>query len=130
MTPWRVEIATSGGIAGKGLGKFAIASDGTVSVTTMTGRSCSYRATEDELARFDELLAAATPEKWRDSYAPENRCCDRIEYMLTFDEADQKFATEWIDDPLPMPEDLVAISDAVVGASETSLRRRYGELCR
>jgi hypothetical protein len=130
MTPWRVEIATSGGLAGRGVGTFAIASDGTVSVRTMTGKSCSYRATEEEIQRFEELLTAATPEKWSASYAPENRCCDRIEYTLTFDEADRRFTTEWIDGPLPMPEDLVALSAAIAGGSESSLRRHYGEQCR
>jgi hypothetical protein len=130
MTPWSVEITTTGGIAGRGIGSFAIASDGTVSVTTMMRKSCSYRATEEEMKRFEELLTAAQPDRWRTSYAPEDRCCDRIEYTLTFQEADRKFTTEWIDDPQPMPADLVALAAAITGGAETSLRRRYGELCR
>jgi len=130
QTPWRVEIATSGGIAGRGMGTFAIASDGTVSVKTMTGTTCSNRATDDEIARIEELLAAARPEQWSASYAPENRCCDRFEYTLTIEEADRKTTTEWIDDPLPMPADLTALADAIVGGGEASLRRKYGELCR
>ena len=30
--PWRIEVRTEGGIAGKGLGTYAISSDGAVSV--------------------------------------------------------------------------------------------------
>ena len=129
-TPWRVGIATTGGITGRGTGTFSIASDGTVSVTTMANKTCSYRAADEDLARFEKLLAAARPSEWKASYAPENRCCDRIEYTLTLDEGDQKITTEWIDDPLPRPADLIALAEAIIGGEDASLRRHYGELCR
>lgn len=129
VAPWRVEVATSGGIAGRGVGTYAIASDGTIDVVSMNGKRCSFRATAEELARIESLLAAAAPEKWSASYAPAERCCDRIQYDLSIDQGGSKRTVEWIDDPLPMPEDLVALSNAIMGGTD-SVRVRYGEQCR
>jgi hypothetical protein len=127
--PWRIEIVTAGGFAGKGAGNFAISSDGNIAVTAMGGRSCTYKATDEELRRFETLLGNAHPEKWKESYVPENPCCDRFEYKMTLDEGDVKRETQWVDDPDPMPQDLAAIVEAMVGG-EKSLRVQYGSQCR
>jgi hypothetical protein len=104
--PWRVELATSGGITGRGNGTIAIDSDGNVSVKTISGASCTTKGTAEELERIETLLATSHSETWG-KYIPENPCCDRIEYKLTYD----KYTAEWIDDPLPMPADLVKLSE-------------------
>jgi hypothetical protein len=127
--PWRVEVKTEGGIAGKGIGSYAIASDGTISVVSMARVACTYRATGEELERIRLLLANARPETWRPSYAPEERCCDRIEYTLTVDQGGTVHTTEWIDDPLPMPKDLSALAAAMTGPTP-SLRDTYSGRCR
>lgn len=127
--PWRIEVTTSGGFAGRGAGNYTVDSDGKLTVKTMNGESCSYELKADELARFAKLVGAAKPDAWKESYAPENRCCDRIEYNLTLDRNGSKRATEWIDDPLPMPADLQALADAIVGPPP-SLRINYGNPCR
>jgi len=124
LTPWRVDLATSGGITGRGIGGFAIDSRGEVTVTTMAGKSCSSDATTEELSNVEKLLARTKPAEWG-RYVPENECCDRIRYRLTLEEAHQKHSAEWIDDPQPMPEDLVRLAEALSG-----LRRKYGESCR
>lgn len=100
QTPWHVELATSGGITGKGMGTIAVESDGTITVN-----ACTFKASDAEMQSLETLLAASKPEKWG-NYTPENKCCDRISYELTYDE----HKAEWIDDPLPMPEDLVKLA--------------------
>jgi hypothetical protein len=127
--PWRIEVKTEGGIAGKGVGTYAVSSDGAVSVVSMAGMKCSYRATEEELQRIGPLVAAAHPETWKDSYAPEDRCCDRIQYTMTVDRAGVVKTTEWIDDPLPMPKDLRDLSAAMMGPAP-SIRDSYSARCR
>jgi hypothetical protein len=127
--PWRISLTSGGGFAGKGAGSFAIDSEGTVSVTTMTGKSCTFRATDVERKRFVELLTNARPETWDESYVPENSCCDRISYEMTIDEAGKTKTVKWIDDPRPMPKDLEALTEAMVGGAE-SLRVVYGGKCR
>ncbi len=122
--PWRVEVTTSGGIAGRGIGSAAIDSQGNVSVTTMARKTCANHATAEEFANIETLLGMSKPAKWG-SYVPENACCDRIEYTLTFEEGDKKYGARWIDDPLPRPADLVKVADAM-GA----LRQKYAEQCK
>ena len=127
--PWSVEVTSTGGIAGRGAGSFAIDSAGKVSVTTMTRKSCTFQATDDEISRFRELLANAGPDTWSESYLPKDPCCDRFEYELTLDLAGTKKTVKWIDDPAPMPKDLAALTSAMVG-TPPSLRVTYGAKCQ
>lgn len=127
--PWRLEVATSGGITGRGNGTYAITSDGDVSSTFLDGRHCTFKATPADLKKIESLLADATPGKWKAEYLPENTCCDRIEYVLTLDEAGTVTKTKWIDDPPPMPKDLTAIGEAIFSGTD-SLRAHAAEQCR
>ena len=128
--PWRVELASSGGIAGRGMGTYALTSDGNVAVTRTNGTPCTFRLTDEELRGFEEkVLAPADPAAWKASYVPENACCDRFEYALTWDEAGRVTQTKWIDDPLPMPPGLEALVSALVHG-ETSVRALADERCR
>lgn len=128
-SPWRIEVTTSGGITGRGNGSWAISSDGKVAITSFGGKSCSFEATAEERARFEKLLGDAQPDTWKESYAPDDRCCDRIEYVMTVDEGGVQRKTSWIDDPAPMPRDLAALVAAMSGVAP-SLRTEYGEKCR
>lgn len=128
-TPWFVEVNTSGGFAGRGIGTYAIASDGTATARLMNDKQCSWRVPDDQLSRVTALLTAARPEDWESSYSPENTCCDRIAYTLTFDEAGTKTTTHWIDDPRPMPPDLTALANAIVGG-EDSIRVEATVRCK
>lgn len=125
--PWRVEVKTDGGLAGRGAGDYAIDSDGKATAKLFDGSQCSFDA---DVAPIEKLLAAARPREWKESYVPENPCCDRIQYTLTYDEAGVEPVTSWIDDPLPMPEDLVALSRAIVGGDASSIRMMASERCR
>lgn len=128
IEPWSIAVTSSGGLAGRGAGSYSINSAGEISVTSMTGKSCTYHATDEEMARFRAMLTNAQPRKWRDSYIPEESCCDRFQYELTLDEAGTKTVVTWIDDPTPMPKDLDALTNAMVGTTP-SLRVSYGERC-
>ncbi|HYH06963.1 MAG TPA: hypothetical protein VEK11_07860 [Thermoanaerobaculia bacterium] len=128
-TPWRIDLVTSGGFAGKGNGNYAISSDGKITITSMGGKVCTFDAAADELAKFETLVANAKPADWKESYIPENPCCDRFQYDLTLDQDGAKRVTRWVDDPDPMPQDLAAIAAALTGP-DGSLRVRYQERCR
>jgi hypothetical protein len=117
--PWHVSLETSGGFTGRGLGNLSLDSDGNLEVTTMTRKTCSMHVTAEELRDVETLLAASHPEKWG-SYFPENRCCDRVEYKLTYD----NHSAEWIDSPPPMPADLVDLDRALA-----DLRSKYQKEC-
>lgn len=125
--PWRVEVTTTGGIHGRGTGDYAIDSDGKVTARLFDGRPCTFTTSPDPI---EALLAKARPGEWKESYVPENACCDRYEYTLAYDEAGAKTTTKWIDDPLPMPDDLVALSQAMVGGDETSIRMQAAGRCQ
>lgn len=128
--PWQLAVTSSGGFAGRGAGSYSIASDGAVAVTTMTKTTCHFEATDEDRSRFRTLLANARPEAWKESYIPENSCCDRFEYELVVTEAGKTTRTvKWIDDPEKMPADLAAITAALVG-TDPSLRTTYGGKCR
>lgn len=112
VEPWRLDLSSSGGIHGRGAGTFALHSDGAVAVTTMAGQKCEARADAATMRRFAEALAQAKPDRWAASYKPENCCCDRYEWVLTFEQAGKKWETNWVEEPKPMPKDLQAIVEA------------------
>jgi hypothetical protein len=47
---------------------------------------------------------------------------------MTIDEGGTQRKVDWIDDPLPMPADLLAIVNAMSGVAP-SLRTEYGQKC-
>lgn len=129
--PWKIELTSSGGFAGRGNGAFAIDSTGAIAITTSELTRCTFTATADELRRFETLIDQARPENWRPSYVPENKCCDRFEWRLKLEDGGRAYETEWIDDPLPMPAELTALADAITSPRDpASLRSRYYERCR
>ena len=127
--PWRIEVSTSGGLTGRGIGAFAVDSGGNVEVRRLDGKACSYILETRELLRIEELLAEASPHRWRDSYLPENTCCDRIISTMTIDENGDVVTTRWIDGPPPSPKDLEALANAIVGP-EQSIRADSAERCK
>ena len=128
-SPWRIELTSSGGFAGRGAGNYTLDSSGAFVLTTMNGRTCTFQLEAEDVSRFTRLLAASDPESWKASYAPDDRCCDRIEYRLKV-ERDGSHTTEWIDDPLPMPQGLTNLWMAITGGTDESLRMKYDPQCR
>jgi hypothetical protein len=127
--PWRIEVTSSGGLAGRGAGDYAVASDGTVTAKLFNGRACTFQLTPTELGHIRTLLARTKRKQWKESYIPEESCCDRFTYVLTVDEAGAVTTTKWIDSPLPMPPDLEALADAMVGGAK-SIRVISADRCQ
>jgi hypothetical protein len=118
-SPWSVEFLTDGGITGRGLGNVTLSSDGKLEVTTIARKTCAFEVTPEELDEIEHLLADSRPERWG-SYVPENRCCDRVEYTLTY----KTDTAVWIDAGLPLPEDVLKLSRAMA-----ELRQTYTAEC-
>ena len=117
--PWRVEFLTQGGITGRGVGNMTLTSDGKLELTTISRKDCTYAITSEELDGIEQLLANARSERWG-SYVPENTCCDRVEYTLSYG----KHTAVWIDAGLPLPEDVLKLSEGLA-----ALRNRYTTEC-
>jgi hypothetical protein len=108
---WRVEVATEGGIAGKGLGSVAIAPP-TVSARDLA-RSCDGTLADDEQARLASAAGAAKPEGWKSEYVrPENPhgYADQIRYTLTLTRGQEKHATSWYEETrAQLPSDAASL---------------------
>lgn len=129
--PWRVELTSSGGLAGRGNGAFTISSDGSVTVTTMERKSCTFQASDAELRMLAEALQRSRTAAWKESYVPAETCCDRFEWNLVVKLGDREIRTKWIDDPLPMPADLESVIEAITSSSNReSIRSQFCERCR
>ena len=121
--PWRVEFLTSGGLSGRGVGNVTLDSDGKLEITTITRKACSYEVSDAAVDEIEALLAESRPHKWG-SYVPESRCCDRVEYSLVYADSRGENRAVWIDNPLPLPEDVVKLSKAMA-----ALRNKYSAEC-
>ena len=127
--PWRIEVSTSGGLTGRGVGGFTVDSDRKVEIRRMNGEVCRYTMTEQERAHIERVFAEAKPDRWRDSYLPKDTCCDRVISTFTVDEAGKVVTTKWIDGPPAAPEDLAALANAIIGR-EKSIRAESAERCK
>jgi hypothetical protein len=130
---WRVELRSSGGIAGRGVGGVAVQSDGAVAVirqaaTRGQGResTCTVRVPE-RITRVAGALAAARPETWRERYpAPGSPgCCDGYQWDLdvirtTGGESPVRQRTSWTSDgKASVPADLEQLRAALVELWDT-----------
>jgi hypothetical protein len=126
---WRVELRSSGGITGRGVGGVAVASDGAVSVlrlaTTRGAQgwepTCTVRL-PDRIESVAEALAATRPDTWRERYpaAGNPACCDGFQWDLdvirtTDGQSAIRQRTSWTSDgKTGVPEDLDQLRAAVV----------------
>jgi hypothetical protein len=90
---WRVELRSSGGITGRGLGGVAVQSDGAVvlirfAMTRDRGHAweptCTLRL-PDQVRLVAAALEATRPETWRERYPASSRadgCCDTYQWDL------------------------------------------------
>jgi len=109
--PWTIDVTSSGGFAGKGAGAMHIDSKGAFTVTTMSGKRCPDRLSDEERQRLDKAIANARPDEWRGTETP---CCDRIEWKLVLEIGGKKHEITWIDDPkFAMPDDLRALTNVL-----------------
>jgi len=67
MQSWRVEVQTSGGLSGRGVGGVAISADGRIEASTET-QKCSAELAAPELQSIVAVVRRSKPSAWRQSY--------------------------------------------------------------
>lgn len=84
MRSWRVEVETSGGLSGGGVGGVAITSDGRIEASTET-KKCSADLAPRELQSIATIIRRRKPLAWRRSYQRSDNPhggADQIQYTL------------------------------------------------
>lgn len=128
---WRVELRSSGGITGRGVGGVTVNADGTVAVIRQIvarGQepTCTVRVPE-RVARVGDALAATRPDAWRERYPASGTpaCCDGFQWDLdvtrtTAGAAAIRQHTSWTSDgDAKVPADVERLRAAVVELWET-----------
>lgn len=132
VPPWTVEITTSGGFGGGGFGSIAVASDGSMTVTSQAKKPCTYRLTPSELERIQGLVLSAKADYWVASYVPASGgCCDLYFHHLKMTRREQynaTYNTDWAIDHAAMPADLKSLAQALVGYPD-GLLQKYLPIC-
>lgn len=110
---WRIEITSSGGFAGRGMGSVII-DDGTLEARNMSRQLCNGgplpAAQRRELQR---LVDTARPAAWRD-HGPPPGAADMIEYTLTLTRNGESKSVKWTGEDVSMlPADLGALFETV-----------------
>ncbi|MCG3163735.1 MAG: hypothetical protein JMDDDDMK_05180 [Acidobacteria bacterium] len=114
VTSWTIEIETSGGFSGKGVGGVSVGSDGQVSASSEARRACKSDASSEEIKAIEKLISQSKPGKWRKSYArPGNPrgYADQFSYTLKISVdkpgGSQSYETSWYDETKDsLPSDL------------------------
>jgi len=110
---WRVEVATEGGITGKGLGSVDITPP-SVSARDFA-RSCNGTLDDHEQARLASAAGTAKPAGWKSEYVrPENPhgYADQIRYTLTLTRGQEKHSTSWYEETrAQLPPDAASLYD-------------------
>src|SRR3990172_2729776 len=103
--PWRIEVATHGGLAGRGAGAAKIRWGGDLEVVAPAGTRCEVRLERAALARVESAVRRARPERWRPRYfLPDNPtgCCGQISTPLAIvlrqRGVEKQFVTGWYDE--------------------------------
>lgn len=126
---WSLELMTSGGFTGRGLGNVKIESRGPVTATDMTRRTCEGTMLGLEKEQIEKFVAAAAAEEWKGSYArPENPygAADQVSYSMTLEATDaQPKTTSWFDENISsLPPNLTKLRDAA-----WAIRKRVMDEC-
>jgi hypothetical protein len=118
---WRVEVATEGGLAGRGLGSIQIASSGDATAADLA-RSCSARLDGAEVSSLAALVEKTRPSAWPEVAArPESPRgeFDQVRYTLTLSTTNDSGAetvshTSWFDQSLERePDDVRQLAKAL-----------------
>jgi hypothetical protein len=130
MTSWQVEIETSGGFSGRGLGGVVINSEGRVEASTET-KKCSARLTPQELESMARVILRAKPLAWRSAYQrPGNPHggADQFQYTLRLTVDSKAYETFWYEVTAgARPRDLLALTQVVWKARESVVAKCIGD---
>jgi hypothetical protein len=119
--PWRVEVATHGGVSGRGAGAVKITSTGDAEVVAPSGQRCRVRLASAELARVANAVRHVEPARWRPRYyLPDNPtgCCDQTATTLALLRGRRPEVTGWYDESRQLvAADALALHDAAMDAA-------------
>jgi hypothetical protein len=129
-----IDLDTSGGFSGRGLGGVTIDSEGNVRGSDMGGTNrqsskCRTTLAAEDLQSVRAAVDAARVQPWPDTFAPagDNGCCDRhrwilrLEYRLD-DGQVRTSKTMWYDaNEGRLPKEVVAIRDIAMHALKRAL---------
>jgi len=131
---WTVEITTTGGFSGQGVGSVMIHASGAIAATDLSTKSCSSRLSQGDLLTLNQAIQHSNPAEWNHCYVKASNptgCCDQVQYRLTFKDLDaahreKTFMTFWYDqNSEALPADLGRLFNAA-----WEIRRRTLEGCR
>ena len=104
--PWKLELTSSGGFTGRGVGSFTLDSTGAAVTTTLDGRTCTLRVPDATVQKIASALATRT--RWTESYMPKNQCCDRVTWTMKIDVGGVPRTLRWMERSKDMPRELNA----------------------
>lgn len=121
---WKVEVATQGGLSGRGSGAVQASSSGDAQLVTPGGQRCLVRLSAAELSRLDAAVKRARPARWRARYyLPDNPtgCCDQVATTMALSRlesggrGERHAVTGWYDESRSRaPRDALALHDAAL----------------
>lgn len=122
---WKVEVATQGGLSGRGAGAVQVSSSGEAELVTPAGQRCRVRLAAAELSRLAAAVKRAHPGRWRPRYyLPDNPtgCCDQMVTTLALvrgaGHGEQRTVTGWYDESRQLvAADALAVHDAAMDAA-------------
>jgi len=127
---WKIEISTTGGFAGIGVGGVTASSNGVLVITLINKKQCTYQLTASELQMLNAAVANTQPAAWLECYTladVSKHCCDLVTTTLKLSEREDRdvFVTSWLMGPLPA--DLQNLVDVLRGPA--GIDTRYRQLC-
>ncbi len=116
---WKIEIETTGGFSGDGIGNVSLLSDGQARATDGS-RACRGNLSAEELEKLGRLIKQARPGSWKSSYQRAGNphgAADQINYAFRFttgaDSGAKTHETSWYDETgRTLPGDLRALMEA------------------
>ena len=133
-TDWKIEITTTGGIAGIGTGGMTVSSDGMITITSISGENCAYQLKAEDLQSLKGALQNAQPAAWLECYSPADvhmHCCDLVRTTMTMSQGGGRdvFTTSWLTGIPPFPTDPRNLVDLFRGPGGIDARYRALFIC-
>lgn len=132
VADWQIEITTTGGITGTGTGGLTVSSKGTLVITLINKKQCTYSLTASELQMVSAAVAGTTPGNWLECYSladVSTHCCDLITSTMRLTQRGGRdvYITSWLTGTPPFPADLQNLVDVLRGPS--GIDGHYRPLC-
>jgi len=129
---WKIELTSSGGLTGGGVGGLIVSSNGALIVTFGSNpKRCTYQLNADELSSLTAAVGNLRPRSWTECFSladVSTHCCDLVRTNLTLTSRGGRdmYATSWITGA-ELPQDLQRLIETLQSAD--SFGERYRRLC-